>query len=130
MSFSWFFGSSGKKKSEAGPSENTQETQSGEYVFIERTVRNEEETGATIYPNLPYAVTPQAGTQSSGSNNITNVTQNQNFLFGVPFKLSSDIIFVTSDASMNIVQANHFLSYITQLNMETFDYDFRVEKSV
>ena len=56
--------------------------------------------------------------------------QNQNFLFGVPFKLSSDVISIASDTSINIVHANQFLSYITQLNMETFDYGFQVEKSV
>ena len=127
MSFSWFFGSS-KKKSEVPP-EITHETQGDEYVYIERTLKPEEDSGASFYPKLPYAVAPHPGTQSPAMNTL-NVAQSQNFLSGVPFKLSPEVISIASDVGGNIVHANQFLSYITQLNMESFDYDFQAERSV
>ncbi|PSN33614.1 hypothetical protein C0J52_16497 [Blattella germanica] len=135
MALSWIFGGSSKKKSTdtAAATENNPDIQGDDspYVFIERAVRAEEDS--KLYPTLPYAIAPQHSTQPSVTNNAANIAQNQNqnFLYGVPFKLSSDATSLSTDSvSSNIIHANEVLSHITQLSMESFDYDFLVERSV
>ncbi|KAJ4434155.1 hypothetical protein ANN_16475 [Periplaneta americana] len=134
MSLSWFFGSK-KKTPEPDPSS---EGRGEEYIFVEKKDNVQLVTGSTgpsPYPQLPYALLAQntlaPPTPSSPCNVVTNsMSQNQNFLYGVPFKLSPETSITNDSVTKNIIQANEILSHITQLNMESFEYDFLVERSV
>jgi hypothetical protein len=135
MSLSWFFGSK-KKTSDTDISVQATELHGDDYVFVEKredAQRDSRYDGHCLYPDLPYSLVPNSSKvhQTSSTNSTMNGLQNQNFLCGVPFKLTSDNSSFADDAvNGSRTHANKVLSHILQLNLESFEYDFLVEKSV
>jgi hypothetical protein len=134
MSISWFFGSK-KKTSDNEPQDCTAKQQGDEFVFVEKA--EDLQTGSscagpTHYPALPYSLAPDSGiVPQTPLKDTTNVSQNKSFLYQVPFKLHSDIASLISDCvNRNRNHVNEVLLHISQLNLESFDYDFLVERSV
>jgi hypothetical protein len=131
MALSWLLGS--KKKSE--PPEGATELYQDDYVFVERKEETQIDSryaGQRVYPVLPYALTSDSTKvpQTSSTSSMMNCPQTQNFLNGVPFKLTSDTSFIHDSMNGSRSHADEVLSHILQLNLESFEYDFRVEKSV
>lgn len=132
MSMSWFFGS--KKKSPDSEPQQTTELHD-DYVLVEKAQNlqaNSEYGGSHHCPALPYSLVPDTGMVPHGPHTSTNSIMNachQNFLSGVPFKLSPDASF-TLDAVNRRKHASETLLHISQLNLKSFEYDFLVEKSV
>jgi hypothetical protein len=131
MSLSWFF-SSKKKTHATEPPGYTAESQGDDYVFVEKRENPQGDSGYVgPCPNsaLPYSPVPDPRTVEQTSS--MNISQNQNFLYGVPFKLSTDTVLLKHDSvNRNRIHANQVLSHISQLNFKSFEYDFLVEKSV
>nr|CAD7590376.1 unnamed protein product [Timema genevievae] len=134
MSFSWF---SGRKKSpdrdnsEEGENPNADlDSQDDTFVFIERK-RNLPADNSELYPNLlPYPLAPTTATQPQSierESNTTGTIQTQNFLSGVPFKLSSSALYNLQPSTFEADQASQLLE---RLRVAEFDYDFSVENSV
>ena len=130
MSLSWFLGSK-KKTLDLEPQQHTSEWQN-DYVFVEKVENQQarsESGGSRHSPALPYSLAPDTGMIPHTSTKVTMNTCHQNFLYGVPFKLYPD--HVSLDAvKIRMMHASEVLLHISQLNLELFEYDFLVEKSV
>jgi hypothetical protein len=133
MSLSRFFGSK-KKTSDTELPEHAAD--GNDYVFVEKREDMQSDSrygGHCHHPELPYSLVPDCSKapQTSSTSNTMNSHQNQNFLYGVPFKLTSDnSSFTQGSVNGSRIHANEVLSHILQLNLESFEYDFLVEKSV
>lgn len=135
MSLSWFF-SNKKKTSDTELPENATESHSDDYVFVDKKEDTQSDSrygGHCHYPELPYSLVPDSSKAppNSSTNSTLNGPQNQNFLYGVPFKLTVDNgSFIYNSVNGSRIHANDVLSHILQLNLESFEYDFQVEKSM
>lgn len=127
MSLSWFFGNK-KKSVDSEPQEYTSECQD-DYVVVEKIENPQASSESRHYPALPYSLAPDVGLIQHTSTKGTMNTCHQNFLTGVPFKLYPDHM---SHEAVNrrMMHASEVLLHISQLNLELFEYDFLVEKSV
>nr|CAD7462971.1 unnamed protein product [Timema tahoe] len=134
MSFSWFSGrkkSPDRENSEEGENLNADlDGQDDAFVFIERK-QNLPPDNSELYPNLlPYPLAPTTATQPQSierESNTTGTIQTQNFLSGVPFKLSSSALYNLQPSTFEADQASQLLE---RLKVAEFDYDFSVENSV
>jgi hypothetical protein len=133
MSLSWFFGSR-KKASDTEPQDCTAKSQGDEFVFVQKTDNLQSGSGCagpTHYPELPYSLAPDTGIVPQVSSTKDTMNMNKNFLCGVPFKLHSDVaLFISDCVNANRNHANEVLLHISQLNQDSFEYDFLVERSV
>jgi hypothetical protein len=133
MSLSWFFGSK-KKASDTEPQDYTSKSQGDEFIFLEKSDNLGSGSccaGPSQYPALPYSLAPNSeiAAQTSSTKDTMNISQNKNFLYGVPFKLHSDVALFTSDC-VNRNHTKEVLLHISQLTQDSFEYDFLVERSV
>nr|CAD7405094.1 unnamed protein product [Timema cristinae] len=133
MSFSWFGGRKKSLDGENSEGENSNadvNDQDDTFVFIERK-QNLPPNNSEMYPNLlPYPLAPTTATQPQSNERDSNTTgniQTQNFLSGVPFKLSSSALYNLQPSTFEADQASQLLE---RLKVAEFDYDFSVENSV
>nr|CAD7204576.1 unnamed protein product [Timema douglasi] len=133
MSFSWFSGRNKSPDRESSEGENSNadvNDQDDAFVFIERK-QNLPPNNSELYPNLlPYPLAPTTATQPQTVERDSNTTgniQTQNFLSGVPFKLSSSALYNLQPSTFEADQASQLLE---RLKVAEFDYDFSVENSV
>lgn len=135
MSLSWFFGSK-KKAPDTEPQDYTAKSQGDGFVFVEKTENLQSGSGCpgpSHNPPLPYSLAPDSRIvqQTSSTKDTMNISHNQNFLYGVPFKLHSDTAsFINDSVYRYRNHANEVLLHISQLNLESFEYHFLVERSV
>lgn len=134
MSLSWFFGSK-KKAPDAEPQDYTAKSQGDGFVFVENADNQQSGSdcaGPSHYPALPYSLAPDSTIVPQTSTEGTiNISQNHNLLYGVPFKLHSDTASVINDLVYRYKShANEVFLHISQLNLESFEYHFLVERSV
>nr|CAD7435164.1 unnamed protein product [Timema monikensis] len=133
MSFSWFGGRKKSLDGENSEGENSNadvNDQDDTFVFIERK-QNLPPNNSEMYPNLlPYPLAPTTATPPQSNERDSNTTgniQTQNFLSGVPFKLSSSALYNLQPSTFEADQASQLLE---RLRVAEFDYDFSVENSV
>jgi hypothetical protein len=136
MSLSWFFGS--KKKTPGTEPQDYSAKSEGDFILVEKTDNLQLPSdsgcaGSCHYPALPYSLAPDSiiVPQTSPTKGTMNISHDQNFLDGVPFKLHPDTASVINDSvNRNRSHASEVLLHISQLNLKSFEYDFLVEKSV
>jgi hypothetical protein len=135
MSLTWFFGSK-RKAPDTEPQECTPKSEGDGFVFVEKTANQQSGSGCagpSHYPALPYSLAPDSRIvpQTSSTEDTMNISQNHNYLYGVPFKLHSDTASFINDLVYRYrSHANEVLLHISQLNLESFEYHFLVERSV
>ncbi|XP_044001978.1 uncharacterized protein LOC122848165 [Aphidius gifuensis] len=143
---SWLFG---KKKQKESPTDSAEETtsvgpsQPDDYIIIEKQGNPfapmnpasgsvSSSSGNSLYPylndgSMNYPSVPSTIPQQINNNN--NQIEQQNYLTGVPFKLSKQF---DDDQNNEIerLKIDEIISYYSRVNVDNFNYDFGLEESV
>lgn len=140
---SWFFGK--KKQKESPTDSSTEETpgiinHSDDYILIDKhgnpitpqnslTGNNSASSDGRLYPYLNDGTTNFPSVPSTIPQQITNISEQQNYLTGVPFKLSKELDDEKS-GEIEKLKIDEIISFILRINNENYVYDFGLEESV
>jgi len=128
---SWFFGK--KKHHRESPPDTPEETvpsQAEDYIIVEKQDNPLSPTsgmGGGLYPYLGDGpAVPAPYPPIAGQHNVLP-GESQNYLHGVPFKLSKSF---DNDFEIDRLKIDEILSFVIGVKNEDYDYDFSLESSV